>query len=273
MAYTLPVLSPCAYARLNADTTRSPELAPATRDDRGYIHSLHTGSVVDGPGMRTVIWTNGCLLRCVYCHNPDTWHMKHGTIMSIDEVMDQILRYRRFMEITKGGVTISGGEPLVQAPFVSRILRECKREGIHTALDTNGVLTERLSNDDLEAVDLVLLDIKSWEPETHLRVTGHPVEPVLSFAQRLSDLGKRVWIRYVLVPGLTDEPANVDGLAAFVASLRSVERVEILPFHQMGRTKWKQLGLEYTLSDTMPANRTDVKRVQRQFLRYGIEAR
>jgi pyruvate formate lyase activating enzyme len=156
------------------------------------------------------------------------------------------------MEATGGGVTISGGEPLVQAPFVARVLRACKAIGLHTTLDTNGLLGDRLSDEELADVDLVLLDIKSFDPETHRRVTRCDVGPVLDFARRLAGLGKRVWLRFVLVPGLTDDPANVEGLAAFAASLGNVERVDVLPFHQMGRDKWARLGVPYPLHDTPP---------------------
>lgn len=247
---------------------------PAVVDEAtGYLHSFHMGSMVDGPGVRFVLWTTGCLMRCQYCHNPDTWHLKHGRLVTAAEVMAEIEKYRRFMTATHGGVTISGGEPLVQAPFVRRLLRDCKARGIHTTLDTNGLLGDRLSDKDLANVDLVLLDIKSFMPETHWLVTGTPVSPVLRFARRLSDLGKPAWIRFVLVPGLTDDPANVEGLAAFVATLRNVERVEVLPFHQMGRSKWERLGMSYQLEDTPPPTPEQVARVVDTFRAHGLPAR
>jgi pyruvate formate lyase activating enzyme len=248
------------------------ERAPVDRGTHGYLHSMQTGSVVDGPGMRTVLWLTGCMLRCLYCHNPDTWHMKDGRYVSIDEVMEEIEKYRRFMAITRGGVTISGGEPMVQAPFVSSIFRECKERGIHTVLDTNGVLTDRFLDEDFEAVDLVLLDIKSFDPQTHLKSTGHDVQPVLDFARRLERLKQPTWIRFVLVPALTDSIENVDGLARFVSTLNNVERVEILPFHQMGANKWAKLGRPYPLKKTMPPSPDLIERVLRQFRRHGVEA-
>lgn len=264
--------TPCAFATPRIGATRSWQLQKATESERGFLHSMHTGSVVDGPGMRTVLWTTGCVLRCQYCHNPDTWKMKHGRPVTIDEVMDEIGKYERFMKITKGGVTISGGEPLVQAPFVSRIFQECKKRGIHTVLDTNGYLTDRLSDEAFEDIDLVLLDIKSFEPDTHLRATGVSVEPVLTFARRLSDLGRPVWIRFVLVPGLTDGPENIDGLADFVATLSNVERVEVLPFHQMGKSKWERLGRPYPLADTLPPSPELVADTIERFRRRGLNA-
>lgn len=273
MHTTLPIRPPCAFAPERCDASRAFVVKEAGRDDRGFLHSIHTGSVVDGPGVRMVLWTTGCLLRCQYCHNPDTWHMKDGRPMTLEQVMAEIEKYRRFMQVAKGGVTISGGEPMVQAPFVARIFRECKERGIHTCLDTNGFLTERMRDEDLEAVDLVLLDIKSFDPKTHLRVTGQPVEPVLTFAARLAALGKPMWIRFVLVPGLTDDPENVEGLAAFVATLPNVERVEVLPFHQMGASKWERRGIPYPLRDTRPPDRVLVDRVVDQFRSHGLDVR
>ena len=219
-------------------------------DTLGYIHSYTTGSAYDGPGLRTVVWTTGCQLRCCYCHNPDTWHLKAGREVRAGEVVAEVARHASFLRLTGGGVTISGGEPLVQAPFVASVLRGCKERGIHTVLDTNGFLGDRLSDDELRLVDLVLLDIKSWDPATHRRATGAEVGPALAFARRLAALGRPAWVRFVLVPGLTDDPANVAGLADFVADLPNVERVEVLPFHQMGRAKWEQLGLAYSLGAT-----------------------
>jgi pyruvate formate lyase activating enzyme len=251
------------------------QLRASVKDDgaAGYVHSFQTGSVVDGPGVRFVLWTTGCLMRCLYCHNPDTWHMKHGQPTSVDEMMAEIGKYERVLKMTGGGVTISGGEPLVQAPFVTQVFRECKALGLHTVLDTNGYLGDRITDEELADVDLVLLDIKSFDAETHRRATGYPVDDVLRFARRLSDLGKPAWIRFVLVPGLTDDESNVDDLAAFVATLENVERVEVLPFHQMGRDKWERLGRPYPLTDTPPPDEALVARVHDQFRAYGLPVR
>ena len=249
------------------------EAASAGGGEVGYVHSFHTGSAVDGPGLRFVLWTTGCLMRCLYCHNPDTWHLKNGRRTTVDEVMEEIAKYERFLKMTRGGVTISGGEPLVQAPFVASLLRACKARGLHTALDTNGYLGGRFSDEDLENADLVLLDIKSFDAPTHRRVTGIGVEDVLLFAERLSALKKPMWIRFVLVPGLTDAWDNVDHLARFVATLDGVERVEVLPFHQMGREKWEKLGLPYELADTPTPPLEEVARVVEQFRAYGLPAR
>lgn len=236
------------------------------------MHTFHTGSTVDGPGIRFVLFTTGCLMRCQYCHNPETWHMKDGMKMTATDVMTEVLKYERFMKLSGGGITISGGEPMVQAPFINRIFRAAKTRGIHTTLDTNGYFGERMSDEDLEQVDLVLLDIKSFDPETHHRATGVQVAPVLNFAKRLSALGKPMWIRFVLVPGLTDDPENVEGLAQFVAGLNAVERVEVLPFHQMGMAKWAKMGRTYPLADTRPPEAAQVERVVNVFRAHGLNA-
>lgn len=238
----------------------------------GYIHSYTTGSAYDGPGLRTVVWTSGCHFRCVYCHNPDTWHLKAGRRVTASEVVEEAARHARFMTATGGGVTVSGGEPLVQAPFTLEILRGCKARGMHTALDTNGFFGERVSDDDLALADLVLLDIKSWDPATHRRVTGVEVGPVLAFARRLAFLERPVWVRYVLVPGLTDDPQNVDGVAELVAGMPNVKRVEVLPFHQLGRHKWEELGRAYPLADTPAASAQQAAAAAAIFRARGVAA-
>jgi pyruvate formate lyase activating enzyme len=243
---------------------------PSLSGEEGYLHSHTTGSVVDGPGVRMVVWLTGCHLRCQYCHNPDTWKLKSGTRTTVEALMAEVVKYRRFMQATQGGLTLSGGEPLVQAPFVARMLRECKQAGIHTALDTNGYLGDRISDADLSLADLVMLDIKSWDRDTHQRVTGWDVEPVLRFARRLSDLGRPAWVRFVLVPGLTDASENVNGLADFLVTLRNIERVEVLPFHQMGRYKWEKLGHTYALRETPPPSPNLMAHVVARFRERGL---
>ncbi|MBX0328790.1 pyruvate formate lyase-activating protein [Oscillochloris sp. ZM17-4] len=236
----------------------------------GYIHSYTTGSAHDGPGLRTVVWTTGCHFRCQYCHNPDTWHLKGGRAVTAESVVAEVARHASFMRYTGGGVTISGGEPLVQAPFVTSVLRGCKSRAIHTALDTNGFFGDRLSDDALMLADLVLLDIKSWDPATYRRLTGVEVGPTLAFARRLAALARPAWVRFVLVPGITDDPANIAGLADFVAGLSNVERVEVLPFHQLGRAKWEQLGRAYPLAATPPATAEAALRAAEIFRARGL---
>ena len=261
-----------SFALANAPLP-SPRVDARAGGEVGFVHSFQTGSAVDGPGLRFVLWTTGCLMRCLYCHNPDTWDRAHGRRRTVEEMMAEIAKYERVLKMTGGGVTISGGEPLVQAPFVTRLLRACKERGLHTVLDTNGYLGDRIGDEALDDVDLVLLDIKSLDAETHRRVTGMGVDGVLRFARRLSDAGKPAWIRFVLVPGLTDAPDNVDRLAAFVATLENVERVEILPFHQLGREKWLRLGREYVLADTDPPDEARMARVRARFEAHGLAVR
>lgn len=239
----------------------------------GFVHSEETGSAVDGPGIRLVFWTTGCEFRCAYCHNPDTWKLKNGRLVRVEDLLEEIEKYRDFLRLAGGGVTVSGGEPLLQDRFVLNVLCGARALGVHTALDTNGFLGSRLSDEELAGIDLVLLDVKSWDAETHLRVTGQPVEPVLEFARRLARLGRPAWLRFVLVPGLTDAPANVAGLARFAAELPNVERTEVLPFHQLGRFKWRQLGLRYALEDVSAPSASQVAAVEAVFREARAAAR
>ena len=236
----------------------------------GSVHSWDLSTGVDGPGTRMTLFMAGCGMRCQFCQNPDTWRMRDGVRHTVDEVIERVSRYATIMKVTGGGLTVSGGEPLLQARFVMNVFRRCKDLGIHTALDTAGLLGARLSDDDLNYVDLTLLDIKSGLPETYQRVTGRPLQPTLDFAERLSRLGKTMWIRFVLVPGLTDAPENVDAIASFVAELDAVERLEVLPFHQLGREKWAATGEPYLLGETRSPSPELVDRVRGQFAEYGI---
>jgi len=238
----------------------------------GAVHSWDIATAVDGPGTRFVVFTAGCPLRCQYCQNPETWHERDGQRVSVDELMAEIGKYRRFIEVAGGGVTVSGGEPLLQHDFVGDLLHRCKELGLHTALDTSGFLGHQATDALLADTDLVLLDIKSWDPATYLRVTGEEVAPTLAFARRLSDLGKPMWIRFVLVPGLTDEWDNVEGIAEFVATLDSVECVDVLPFHKLGAPKYAALGIPFPLADTPAPDAALVERVRGQFIRHGLRA-
>lgn len=240
--------------------------------DMGFLHSFTTGSTVDGPGVRVVAWTAGCFFRCLYCHNPDTWNMKNGMPLTVERATEALHKYRFGLKAMSGGFTISGGEPLMQHRFVLKLFKAAQQMGIHTALDTNGYLGDRLSDNDLEAIDLVLLDIKSWDSERHRRLTGMDVEPVLAFARRLADRKRPVWLRFVLVPGLTDNADDIAHIARFTAGLGNVERVDVLPFHQLGRYKWKQLGMDYTLQDVEPPSQEVVERTCAQFRAVGLKA-
>lgn len=239
----------------------------------GYCHSYETSSRYDGPGLRVVLFTSGCLLRCTYCHNPDTWHLKDGTYVSAEHVLRRLADFAPSILALGGGLTISGGEAMVQRAFTQRIFAGAKKMGLHTAIQTSGFLGDRMPDKYLAEIDLVLLDVKSSDPETYKRVTGRDIAPTLRFAERLAAMGKPAWVRFTLVPGETDDPVNVDGIARFVAPMKNVEWVEVQPFHQMGAFKWKAMGLEYKLEDTPPASRDLVERVLGQFRAAGCQAR
>ncbi|MFJ4648017.1 pyruvate formate-lyase-activating protein [Streptomyces bobili] len=242
------------------------------RRTTGRIHSWDLSTGVDGPGTRFVLFVSGCPLRCLYCANPDTWHMRDGREATVDEVMAEIEKYRAFITVAGGGVTITGGEPLLQPTLTGAVLRRCKEAGLHTALDTSGLLGARATDELLADVDLVLLDIKSFDVTTYRKLTGGELAPTLNFATRLDRLGKRTWIRYVLVSGWTDDPEAIDGLARFLSGLDSVERIDILPFHKLGAAKYDALGIPFPLRDTPVPDATLVDRVRGQFRAQGLTA-
>lgn len=245
--------------------------ALASPGDTGAVHSWELVTSVDGPGTRLTLFLNGCPLRCQYCQNPDTWRMRDGVTHTVAEVMARIRRYVPVLKATGGGVTISGGEPLLQSAFVARILSACRELELHTALDTSGYLGARASDEMLRDVNLVLLDVKSGLPETYREVTGRELGPTLEFGRRLSDLGVPIWVRFVLVPGLTDAEENVAAVACYVEGLATVERVEVLPFHQMGREKWRRMGEPYRLEATAPPTPELISRVCDQFAAHGLK--
>jgi pyruvate formate lyase activating enzyme len=239
----------------------------------GYVHSYESSSRYDGPGLRVVLFVSGCLLRCTYCHNPDTWHLKDGTYVSAKQVIDRLRTFAPALRPLDGGLTISGGEPMVQLAFTRRILAGAKETGLNTAIETSGYLGDRVDDGYLSCLDLVLLDIKSSDPETYRSVTGRELAPTLRFAERLAALGKPVWVRFTLVPGFTDEAANVDGIARFVAPMKNVEWVEVQPFHQLGAFKWKAMNLEYKHANTPTPTPNVIERVIEQFRAAGCRAR
>jgi pyruvate formate lyase activating enzyme len=239
----------------------------------GYAHSYETSSRYDGPGLRVVLFLSGCLLRCTYCHNPDTWHLKDGTYVSAKQVLDRLASFASAIKALDGGLTISGGEPMVQLAFTKRILAGAKKMGLHTAIETSGFLGDRADDSFLSVVDLVLLDIKSSNPDTYRKVTSRDLAPTLRFAERLASIGKPAWVRFTLVPGQTDDPANVEGIAKFVAPMKNVEWVEVQPFHQMGAFKWEAMKLDYKCADTPTAPPDLTKRVIEQFRAAGCRAR
>ena len=239
--------------------------------DIGFLHSFTTGSTVDGPGVRLVAWMAGCNWRCLYCHNPDTWSMINGMPVAIDRAVEEVAKYRHGLKVMSGGITLSGGEPLMQDRFIARLLTAAKAMGVHTAIETNGHLGGRLTDEEIEQIDLVLLGLKT-SPARHLDLTGKGVGRTLNFARRLSRLGRKIWVRFVLVPGLTDDRNTIDEIAQSAAEIATVERVEVLPFHQMGRYKWKTLGIDYRLNDTKPPTAEILRRTCEQFRAVGLKA-
>ena len=236
----------------------------------GKIHSIETCGTVDGPGIRYVLFTQGCPLRCQYCHNPDSWKVGDGKDMSVDAIIKDVVKYKSFMTFSGGGITVSGGEPLLQPDFVGELFKECKKNDIHTCLDTSGYIKLDRADPVLDHTDLVLLDIKSYNPLVFKDVTGVPIDSTLAFAKHLSDRDIPVWIRYVLVPGLTDDLDDIEALAKYLTTLNNVERIDILPFHKMGEYKWEQLGYDYQLTDTPSPEPEDVARAKDIFLKYNL---
>ena len=235
---------------------------------KGYIHSLESFGSVDGPGVRYVIFTSGCAMRCQFCHNPDTWNKRAGTPYTADELIEKALKYRSYWG-SKGGITVSGGEPLLQIDFLLELFERARQEGIHTALDTSGnPFTKKEPffgkfRKLMEYTDLVLLDIKHIDDGQHKILTGRSNQDILELAGYLSDIGKPVWIRHVLVPGRSDEDAYLIRLHDFIAALKNVEKVEVLPYHTLGVYKWKELGLEYPLEGVEPPTTERVENAKR----------
>ena len=240
--------------------------------DMGFLHSFTTGSTVDGPGVRVVAWTTGCMWRCRYCHNPDTWTMRNGYPISVTQAADELRKYRHGLKVMSGGLTISGGEPLMQHRFVLKVLAAAKAMGVHTTIETNGFFGDRLTDADFESIDLVMLGIKKWDPDGHKELTGREIAPTLDLARRLAARKRPIWVRFVLVPNLTDDLDDIKRIAEFAAGLGNVERVEVLPFHQMGRFKWKQLGIKYHLEETQPPTPEAAERACEVFRAAGLKA-
>ncbi|AEX41065.1 pyruvate formate-lyase 1-activating enzyme [Corynebacterium diphtheriae] len=258
---------------LDLEDVTHKELIEARRTgDVGLVHSWELVTAVDGPGTRMTMFMSGCPLRCLYCHNPDTMGMKEGTVERVESIVKKIKRYRNVFKASGGGLTISGGEPLFQIAFTRRVLKEVHDAGIHTTIDTSGYLGARLTDEDLENIDLVLLDVKSGDEETYHRVSGgRELQPTIDFGNRLNAIGKPVWIRFVLVPGVSDAPENINNVADIVAQWKdNVERVEVLPFHNMGADKWHELGLDYELEDTKPPTPESVEFAKETFRSRGL---
>jgi len=211
------------------------------------IHSIESCGTVDGPGIRFVVFTQGCPLRCQYCHNPDTWKMSDGNEMTVDELVKEAIKYKSYMRFSGGGVTVTGGEPLLQVDFIKEFFTQMKKEGIHTAIDTSGYVFNDKVKEVLELTDLVLLDIKHFDPLRYKNLTGVELAPTLDFLDYLGQKNIPTWVRYVLVPGLTDQLDSIEALSKHLSQYTHIERIELLPFHKMGEYKWSELGLDYKL--------------------------
>lgn len=227
----------------------------------GYIHSTESFGTVDGPGIRFVVFLQGCPMRCLYCHNPDTWTPKKGEKRSVESILKEYDSYKEFLR--NGGITCTGGEPLLQINFVTELFEKAKEKGIHTCLDTSGVTFNAENADIVEkfrrlmkSTDLVMLDIKHIDPEEHKKLTGYSNENILAFAEFLRDEGVELWVRHVVVPGITDKEQDLHNLGYFLGGLRNLKALDVLPYHTMGKAKYKELGLEYPLGDTPPAEKS-----------------
>lgn len=233
----------------------------------GMIHSIETFGTVDGPGVRYVVFVKGCPMRCLYCHNPDTWERKGGTLKTPDEILDDYERYKPFLK--DGGITVTGGEPLAQIDFLLELFEKAKERKIHTCVDTSGIMFRRDNPILLEkyerlakVTDLVMLDIKHIDPEEHIKLTSQPSDNIFDFLRFLDEKGVDIWIRHVLVPGITYVPEYLERLGRFMAEFMHIKRLEVLPYHEMGKAKYKQLGIDYPLKDVKPATNEDAKKAR-----------
>ena len=235
------------------------------KDDLKYyakVHSVESFGTLDGPGIRYVLFLQGCSLRCKYCHNRDTWDINAGDYRSLDDIFDNILRYKNY--IRNGGITCSGGEPLLQFEFLIELFKKLKANGIHTCIDTSGMvgLTDKMK-ELIDLTDLFLMDVKHIDPDKCKDLVGFSNERELAFIRYLSDIGKPMWIRQVLVPGFTDDENDLIKLRDFISSLKSVQKVEFLPYHTMGKYKWLEYGDKYELEGVREANNEDIERAKR----------
>jgi len=236
----------------------------------GNIHSIETLGTVDGPGIRYVIFVQGCLLRCQFCHNADTWEIGTGKEMAVSDIIDDLVSYLPFIEASGGGITVSGGEPLLQIPFLLELFKECKKRGIHTTIDSSGgcfsharIFLEQL-DELLLYTDLVLLDLKQINRKKHISLTGMANDHILEFAKFLSDRKVPIWVRHVLVPTITDDPEDLSRLGEFIGTLENIEKIEILPYHKLGVYKWEALGHDYPLKQVEPPTAENIEFANQQ---------
>ncbi|MCL1882986.1 MAG: pyruvate formate-lyase-activating protein [Defluviitaleaceae bacterium] len=229
----------------------------------GYIHSVYTGGMVDGPGIRTVVFLAGCSLRCLYCHNPDTWFRIRGNKKTVLQVVEEAEKYKSYYKFSGGGITISGGEPADQPYFLKELLMACREKNIHTALDTSGFATEESAEEILPFVDLLILDFKAFDPKLYFKVTKQRIDRPISTLRVAKEMKIPTWIRFVLVPGLTDDFDDLKKMAAFLKQHDNIQKIDILPFHKHGEHKWDEN--EYELHDTKPPSAELMAEVERVF--------
>ncbi|MDD7545783.1 pyruvate formate lyase 1-activating protein [Actinobacillus porcinus] len=241
----------------------------------GRYHSFESCGTVDGPGIRFIMFFQGCLMRCLYCHNRDTWDLEGGKEISVEELMKEVVTYRHFMNATGGGVTASGGEAVLQAEFVRDWFRACKAEGIHTCLDTNGFVRhyDHIIDELLDVTDLVMLDLKQMNDRVHQSLIGVPNKRVIEFAKYLEKRNQRTWIRHVVVPGYTDNDEDLHLLGQFTQNMKNIEKIELLPYHRLGAHKWAVLGDEYKLEDVKPPTKESMEHIKALLESYGHEVK
>lgn len=236
----------------------------------GHVHSIETCGTVDGPGIRFIIFLQGCLMRCKYCHNRDTWALDGGNDKTVDELMAELLQYRHFMNASGGGITISGGEAMLQPEFVRAMFEACRLEGVHTCLDTNGFVRriDETTKAVLDVADLVLLDIKQMDNKKHIDLTHVSNKYTLEFAKYLAEQNQPVYLRYVVVPGYTDCEEDAHTLGKFIAPMKNIEKIEMLPYHELGKHKWTAMGEIYPLDGVNPPARETMETVKNILLQY-----
>ncbi|MCM2680860.1 pyruvate formate lyase 1-activating protein [Echinimonas agarilytica] len=239
---------------------------------KGRVHSVETCGTVDGPGIRYIVFMQGCLMRCKYCHNRDTWDVDAGQEMTVEEIMTELLSYRHFIEASDGGITASGGEATLQAEFVTELFKACQKEGIHTCLDTNGFVRHHSDAIEhlLDVTDLVMLDLKQMDDAKHIDLTKVSNRHAKEFALRLAERNQKTWLRYVVVGGYTDDVASAEELADFILPMKNIERVELLPYHELGKHKWEAMGEPYELTEVHPPSKETMETICDVFKSRGL---
>lgn len=244
---------------------------------KGYIHSTESFGTVDGPGIRYVVFMQGCPMRCKYCHNPDTWELNKGNVMEVDDILKEYQTYLPYLK--NGGITVSGGEPLMQIDFVTELFEKAASQGIHTCLDTSGITFNESNqaqldkfNRLLKVTNLVLLDVKHIDPAMHLDLTGQPNDQILKFAKYLDEQQVPVWIRHVVVPTITDQKEYLSALGYFIGGLTNIKALDVLPYHDMGKVKYEELGIEYPLAHIEPLSNSQAEQA-RNIIIEGLKKR